>query len=332
MKWEKGFTARYTCTIVDPHTWRDIGQVNIVSGDISNSAESLRTSASLDTKEYLGEQWIRLYLEARQEGEASERVPLFTGLTSSPEKDMEGLRETYSVDCYSVLKPAEDILLQRGYYAPAGASGADLAKKLISVGGVIVTLEEGSPKLSEAIVAEDGESRLSMADKIITAIGWRLRVNGDGSVHIEPSSSEAVARFDPNDQDSIEPKVTEKYDWFVCPNVFRAVSGDTVAIARDDNPDSSLSTVSRGREIWMEDTSVTLNDGESLAAYASRRLKEEQSPSKTISYSRRFNPDLHVGDVIRMNYKNLSGTYRVTSQKITLGAGGKTSEEAEICL
>ena len=129
----------------------------------------------------------------------------------------------------------------------------------------------------------------------------------------------------------IEPSIAVEYDWYSCPNVFRAVQDDLSAVARDDDPDSPLSTVSRGREIWAEETSCDFNTGESIAEYAVRRLKELQSIAVTASYERRYHPDVLAGDVIRLRYpaQGLDGLYKVTSQSIELGYGAKTSEEVK---
>ena len=104
------------------------------------------------------------------------------------------------------------------------------------------------------------------------------------------------------------------------------------AIARDDRPDSIFSTVSRGREIWAEETSASLNAGESIAEYAIRRLKELQNVHRTITYNRRFFPDIYCGDIVNLNYmqQDISGNYRVKNQKITLGYNCTVNEEVEV--
>ena len=106
-----------------------------------------------------------------------------------------------------------------------------------------------------------------------------------------------------------------------------------VAIARDDDEGRALSTVSRGREIWMEETGCNLNEGEGIAAYAQRRLKEEQSRAYEVTYSRRFNPDITISDIVGLHYpqQGLNGDYKVISQRITLEAGGRTEEQVEYC-
>lgn len=329
MDWQHGFSATYCLMTVNSETWADDEELEIVEGTIERDEEAeLIESASITLAESVGETWIRIYLQARQESD-SEKVALFTGLTSSPERKLDGHRIAYPVECYSVLKPADDVLLLRGYTAPRGA-GAALVKELLNVIPAPVAAEDASPALSENIVAEDGETRLSMANKILAAIGWRLRIEGDGSVTICDRAAESSVRFDANENDVIETEVTDTNDWFECPNVLRAYTEEAgTAVARDDDPESDLSTVSRGREIWLEETDVNLNADENIAQYAIRRLREEQQHARTLSYNRRFFDGITVGDIITINYPGyeLTGDYRIKTQSITLGYGCRTAEE-----
>ena len=171
---------------------------------------------------------------------------------------------------------------------------------------------------------------MSMAKKVIDAIGWRLWISGNGTIHIDDGQTTEPVLFDSVSNDIMELEVTDEYDWYSCPNVFRAISDDLTAIARDDDPASSLSTVRRGREIWAEETSVALGSDESLAAYAYRRLKELQSPARTISYKRRFDPNVLVGSIIRISHSEIGieGSFKVTSQSLELTYGCRTTEDA----
>lgn len=366
MDWNKGYSARYEMTEVDPVTWRDISTLRLTGGKIDRSADGLKESADIDMTEDPGEKWIRIYLDARQNGAAS-RTALFTGLTSAPKREIDGRRNTFSAACYSVLKPCDDILMPRGWYAPAGADGAKLIARLLAViapvryagqrkvvnaidyitdeSSTMITNEQNnplgiinsvvtggdvvSPKLLTAIIAEDGETRLTMAQKIADAINWNIRITGMGEIVIEPYNTEIKAVFSP-DADMIEPKLSVENDWYSCPNVFRAIMDGMAAVARDDSADSRLSTISRGREIWQEETDCDLSGSETLSAYAIRRLKELQNPSKTVSYDRRYNPDVAIGSYVRLNYPQISGTVKVTSQSVTLGYACTTAEEGEM--
>ena len=330
MNWSKGFSARYYITLVDPVTWRDTERFEIISGNISRSGGTLMEAADLDAVAVPGngDVWIRIHMDARQEGAAAHEA-LFTGLMTAPAVSWNGNRKSYRVECYSVLKPAADVLLQRGWYAPAEMNGAELAARLLSIGTIQVEYEDNAPALASNIIAENNESNLSMAQKILDAIGWRIRISGMGQISICPQADTVSETFG-MENDCIELAVTDNRDWFSCPNVFRAVSDGLTAVARDDDEESPLSTVSRGREIWMEETSCNLNENESIAEYAVRRLKEEQSPSREISYNRRFFPDLYIGDMVRIHYpgQNIDSDFRITSQQIELGYGARTAEGA----
>lgn len=327
--WSRGYSASFYAERVDPATWRDVAVIRVTGGTIKREATGKRQSADISCVRYRipVEQWVRVYMDVRQDGAAA-HVPLFTGIAVSPDDDINGTLTTNTFTCFSVLKPAEDVLLTRGWFAPAQIDGAELVRRLLSVSPAPIIVEGESPALAESIVAEDGETHLSMADRILDAIGWRLRIDGDGTISIMPQAAEPSARFDPLDNDVVEPKIKVTADWYSCPNVMMVIAGDVTGIARDDDPDSPLSTVSRGREVWKQE-SVQLSVSESAAEYARRRLKELQRVRQTVSYTRRYLPDVMPGDLVGLNYpeQKLTGNYGVQSQSITLGYGARTAEQ-----
>lgn len=333
MDWKSGYSARYYITFVDPQSWKDGEIVDITDGSIQRSLDNLRESASITCRNYdeTSEKIIRVWLDTNQEGSVS-HTPLFTGYATTPSRSINGNKETKTLDCYSVLKPADDIFLDRGWYAAAKVDGTYIIKSLLSVIGTPIDISEEEDKnriLKQAIIAEEGETRLTMTEKILTAIGWRLKLNGLGEISIVPYLNEPIAYFDSIENDVIEPSLSVTYDWYACPNVFRAVDGSDFYVHKDENPNSIFSTVGRGREVWAEETSCVLNDGETLKGYAIRRLGELQRVSTTISYDRRYNPDIYPTDVVNLSYpkQEISGNYMVSSQTINLGFNAKTSEE-----
>lgn len=328
MKWQDGYSVNYYMTIVDKTTWKDIERFEITDGSVNRSLEGLRQSARVNCKgwDQDGEPYVRVYMDARQ-GDTGQRHALMTGLASVPQREYNGTLESDAVEIYSVLKPLEDIILPRGWYAAAGRSGAEVILSLMDIAAPVV-MDMTSPTLSESIIAEENETNLSMVEKILNAINWRLRINGDGSVHITPQADTPSVVFDPLNADFIEPNVSVEFDWFSAPNVFMATSGSLSGIARDDDPNSPFSTVTRGREVWAEDTMADLNSGETIAEYAKRRLKEEQQISQTASYSRRFIPDVIPSDIVQLHYpaQKLQGAYKIMSQTIQLGFAARTTE------
>lgn len=331
VNWNKGFSATFYASEVDPKTWKDIDRIEIKGGSVSVSNEGLRNAADIDCTDFdrTRELYVRVWMDARQAGEPSAHIAMFTGLASAPDRELNGTRRDDKIQLCSVLQPCQDVLLLRGWYAPAGAFASVVIRDLLSSTPAPVEIEGDTPALSDHIVAEGNENRLTMVDKILTAIGWRMSVRGDGVILIRPQPEAASAIFDPLENDCIETRIRDTYDWKSAPNVFRASTDARSVTAMDTDENSMLSISSRGREIWMEESDCNLNDGESLESYAERRLKEEQAVRRKLSYTRRFMPDLLVTDVVDLRYpaQDIYGNFSIESQSISLGYGAPVSEE-----
>lgn len=331
MDWSKGYSASYYMTIVDPNTWRDVGRVELLNGSISRKTSGLRQSADVTCTSFPEsvERWVRIWLDASQSGGTAHEA-LFTGLTSVSESNLNGSLSTFPLACYSVLKPASDIPMQKGSYYPADTLASDAIRDLLSVTPAPLFVSGTTPRLAQTIVAEGKETRLSMTEKILSAINWIMQILGDGTIVISPMSESETAVFGLAN-DVITPKVNLKADWFDCPNVFRATYGDVTVVVSDEDPNSPLSTVNRGREVWKTEDNVKLGTDEGIQQYAARRLKEEQSYAYTVSYTRRFDPAVNICDIVRLHYpgQGLMGKYIVTSQNIRLAPGANVSEKVQ---
>lgn len=335
MDWRKGFTAKYYLSFVDINTWRDTQRVEITGGTVKRELTGLRTSADVNCVNYgeNTEKLIRVWLDSDQIGSEGSHTPLFTGYASYPDKQINGNVDTETLQCYSVLLPASDIYLPRGWYAPIGIEAEVLIRSLLRPTKAIINVHEmknqNGAVLSRSVLAEAGETNLSMTEKLLEVMNWRMTIDGMGVVHISEYSAEPVATFDSISNDIVEPSLTVTHDWFSCPNVLRVIMDEQSAVAYDRDSDSPMSIERRGREVWFEEENVDLNTGESLQEYANRRLEELQRVSTSISYSRRFYPEIYPADTIRLNYpvQDIVGLFMVTSQTITLGFNARTSEE-----
>lgn len=333
MDWSKGFTSSFYASFVDPNTWSDDSFFDITGGSIQKSDDSLKESATIECMEYPydEEKWVRVWMDTNQEG-SSEHVPLFTGLAIYPSRSKHGMQEKNTLNCFSVLKPAEDILLQNGWYVGAGADVKTTLRKLLSYTKAPVEFsEKNNPVLTENILAEQGESALTMCWKIIDAIRWRMVIDGYGRITICPKATvdDISVTLDSLTYDVLETDLTLENDWYNSPNVLRVTVGEVTAVAKDEDPLSIYSIPNRGREIWTEERDVTLNSSETIGKYARNRLKELQVSTLKLSYSRRFNPDIQVTDLINIHYPevNINGICEVSSQTITIGNGARTSED-----
>ena len=329
MDYTRGYKASFYAMLLDPVTWLEIERIELISGSISRSNGGLEQTASLTVRDFDQEQehWIRVYMDATQEADV-DHVALFTGLVSAPKENVEGPVATHELECYSVLEPL-DVPLLFGEYIPYGMNAGTAIKRLLKPTPAPVDIAPDAPALEDYIVAEENETNVTMIQKVLDAIGWQMVIEGDGTIEVRPRPETVAASFSAIGMDVIEKTLSKTRDWFKTPNVFRATSGDMVAIARDDDPESSLSTVARGREVTSEETDVTLTSDEGLAEYAKRRLKEEQQIVESADYTRRFIPGVMVGDRVDINYDHLQGEYEVISQNISLTYNAQTEEQVE---
>ena len=327
MNYAAGYKATYYGTLIDPSTWTETDTIYLISGTVNNTAENQRQSASFQVENFdrTREHWLRVYMDVRQNEDIA-HIPIFTGVASAPREQDEGPIATNDLICYSVLEPA-DTPMTIGDYIARGVNAGQAIRRLLTTPAPVI-IDPEAPALQDYIVAEDNETNLTMAQKILDAIGWQMIIHGDGTIHVRPKPTEPAITFG-DDFDIIEPNISKARDWFKTPNVLKVTAGDAVAVARDDDPDSPLSVPSRGREIIKIERDVNLGDNEGLAEYAKRRLREEQEVAESVDYTRGFVPELYVGDLIQANYETLQGVYEVKSQTINLTHGGQTQEQAD---
>ena len=103
--------------------------------------------------------------------------------------------------------------------------------------------------------------------------------------------------------------------------------------AVNDDPDSPVSTVSRGRTVLHRETNPSLNGvptKEYLDLYAEDLLKSLSSVQHTITYSHGY-CDVRPGDCVRLNYTIAGITdikAKVISQSIKCKSGVPVTEKA----
>lgn len=332
MDYTKGYKAEFYSAFLDPVTWAEQERIELVSGSVSRTNSGLRASADLTVREYDQpiDRWIRIYMDCDQNGARSHEA-IFTGIVSTPGSDYNGAVSTVKLTAYSPLKAAEDIKLQLGWYVPAGRNGATVIQELLRKQPAPVEIRGTAPVLSEAIVAEQNENCLTMTEKVLSAINWKVQVAGDGRIILSPveANPEAVLLMSAGDNDIVETSFSKGRDWFSCPNVLFATTGSATYEAVDDDPDSELSTVSRGREVQVFEENVTLADNETIRKYAERRLRELQERTETASYTRRYMPEVYPDDAVSLSYSDLEGLFTIESQSITLGTSGRTKEDVK---
>ena len=152
------------------------------------------------------------------------------------------------------------------------------------------------------------------------------------------SSMQPVWTYTDDNSSILYPDVTYEQDLYGIPNVVEVIysDGNDYYHARvvNDDPDSIVSTVNRGREIPYRESNPSFTGIPTqtmVEEYATQLLQSLSSITCTVSYSHGYN-GVRIGDCVRLNYQRadlIDVKARVTNQTIKCEPGCPVSETAE---
>lgn len=331
----KGYSCEWRAMRVDPATWASHERMpGLLSASIERDSESEMLesgSASFDGDAGDGEIWCRLEMLAEQAGEA-ERSAVATVLLSPGDSTASLGGTTTEYQCRSALSPAADRVLLAGDYAPMGMDGAAYAAGLIAKCTPAPVTVEGSFTLSQHVVFAKGTTHLEAAWTLLDSAGWCVQIAGDGSIAVKPKPSDASLSLDQANASLLGTEVTLGGAMADVPNRYIAVDGEESAVAVNDAIGDPVSTHERGRYVDRYDESPQRVDGESLQAYAERKLAEASASVETRTYTREFAPGVMPFDIVSGSLASvgLDCVMRVKTQSLQIGKGLVVTETSEV--
>lgn len=341
--WRSAMTQTFEYYTVDPGTWRDVSRLDMVkSSSISrdDSAET-RGSATFDITGSLGECYVRVYLVTIQNG-IRESHPLGTYLIQTPSSSFDGMIRTVTVDAYTPLMELKEKLPPLGYSLLKGENIMDLAYRLIRENARAPVVSASCDKtLSGDFVANTDDTWLTFTSDLVMNAKYQIDLDELGRILFSPkqdmASLQPVWTYDDDNSSILYPSISMDHDLYGIPNVVEVVysNGKDNYYARvvNDDPNSPISTVNRGREIVYRDTDPAMSGDPTNAQiqeYAEQLLKDLSSIEYTVSYTHGYCP-VRVGDCVRLNYTRAGITdikAKVVSQNITCEPGAPVSEKA----
>lgn len=341
--WTRGYSATFRLYEVDPDTWADAGRLygatsaSVERTDDGDAPELESSSVEIDDDVGTGfrERLLRLVMIAVQDG-ARERVDVCTQrYAATSGKTHRGYR-TRSLKGRSVLHAAatSTTAMVYGPYVPAGSDGALEVARMLRAAGVGIVNVEGSFLLDEPYVFDRSENVLKSAWAILRAGGYRICIDGRGTVTVlqrAESGGEPALDLSGDLVRLVIPGIGDELDWSDIPNRYIAVDGSDVATVVNDDPLSLTSTVTRGHYVDRYDSSPIRINGESLEAYATRRLAEESIATDSRDIEREWWPGVYPGDLVRASLPRdgMQGEFRVRRQSLRCGAGIVVTERSE---
>lgn len=341
--WAKSAQRTYEYYTVDPGTWKDVKKLDTVtSSSISwdSTAETLG-SASFAITESVGETYVRVYMIIIQNG-VREKRPLGTFLLQTFPSRFDGRIHDVTVDAYTPLLELKENPPPIGYYLPEGTNIMDAAYDLVYEHARAPVVRVSCDKtLPYDFVSNTDDTWLSFLIDLIALAEYEFDLDEMGRILFSPKQDldalQPVWTYSDDNSSILYPDLSMDQDIYGVPNVVEVVySGDNGTFrARvvNDDPNSLVSTVSRGRELVHRDTNPSISGIPSEAQiqeYAERLLKSVSTLSYTLSYSHGYCP-VRMRDGVRLDYKRsgLSGVKaKVISQTIDCTPECKVSETA----
>ena len=242
---------------------------------------------------------------------------------------------TVSVQAYDRCWRVRDDYLTGLLYFAAGTLYLTAIENILTGCGISLVLAMPST----AVLAEDrewmtGTSKLEIVNELLSEINYNpLWFNADGAAVLEPVSVPSVDNIEHTlDSDSVQslllPQITRQTDVYNAPNVFVCVcsnvdkSGPLVATAINNNPQSPLSVMRRGRQIVKVENVKNIENQDALDALAARMRDESMIGGETITVTTALLPGFGVADVTALHYKDLSAICIEKAWEMQLGVGG----------
>lgn len=332
MDWGEGYTSTWRMYRVDEATWADAYPVDgFISAKITRAADGalLESGSFTIDGEAPGTGYYRLSMTARN-STGYERVDVATMRVEGTSGTYNRNSTTVTASGLSVLYPASVKKLLDGAYCPANTDAAVYVAQLLGSCIAAPIVVEVGFALNAPIVHEFGSSALDACWQVLGTIGAVMQLDGDGTVHIKMPDSAPALELDVAGASLVVPGVKRARNTAGIPNRYVAVGEFETAEAVNDDPASPVSTVSRGYEHTEVDESPTPVDGETLAAYAARKLQAASTVRDTRTYTREYWPGVLPYDMVAgsLSSVGIDGALRVTRQSLDCKHGILVTEEA----
>lgn len=315
---------------------------------IKESAE-----ASLVESYDFGPDLVRVHMNVRTVSGATLDAVLGTFLPVVPSVEITGARHTHSLKMYGRLQELLDDKFARPYTVEPGSDAVAVAARMCADAGLEVVAESSDYRTTNVRYygvgatqsnSETDETKLGAVNDLLDLAGFRsAHTDVYGRVVLEryrdPADIQTSWDFAEGPSARFETDMTEEYDYTSAANhvVVRYGEGDEAVVAEawDTDPNSPLSTVSRGRTITTSYSYTDLPEGKTDAErrdYASRRaatlLRTAQSVIRRVTMITAYTPT-GINDTVNLDYPTggVSGKFQIRTQRLSLLGGCPTEVE-----
>ena len=341
--WTRSMQQTFEYYVVDPITWKDMKKIeNVKSCSIDRDSDSdTLGTASFDVEKSIGECYIRIYLVTIQNG-VTEKHPLGTFLTQTPSTKNDGKAQTITVDAYSPLLELKENPPPIGYSV---LKGANIMDTVYTITKEHVRAPVVMPKCEDALyydfVANTSDTWSSFVSDLMSNAKYSFDLDEMSRILFSPKQDTASLQhvwvYDDDNSSILYPDVDLEHDIYGIPNVVEVIyshgAGHHYSRAVNDNPNSPISTVNRGREIThrvMDPDLIGDPTENQIDEYAEQLLRDLSSLEYTVTYTHGYCP-VRVGDCVLLNHSKArlnNVKAKVISQSIDCTPGCPVTETA----
>ena len=369
--YEPFISAKYRFMRVSRATGHETERITVIRGGsiTRNDDTRIKESAEFDMvgRYSFGPDFLRVYADFEWLDGTTEEVCLGTFLPVIPSREIYPGHSKAKIKLYGRLQELLDMKFAQPRTVPAGTNAVALAKQVCEEAGleVIADVSDFTTTLTRAyglgVTSQPsksdetqtlGDTLLDMVNDLLSLAGFRAAFTDPwGRIvmqkYKDPAEKPIVWDFTEGPQAKFEGRMSEERDYTSAANHVVVIYGSMgsggdkqtiVGEAVDEDPNSDLSTVSRGRVITRSYSYSELPPGETWVEqlhYANERAKSllmtAQSVIERVNFSHVYAPTA-LNDVVMLRYPSgeVNGRYQIRTQTIKLVAGCPVSCEARI--
>lgn len=326
--WSASMQQTYEYYVVDPGSWKDKTRIDMVKSCTIHRDLEVETlgSAEIDVAETTGECYIRVYLVTNQ-NELIERFPLGTFLVQTPGLSFDGKSSSTSMDAYTPLLELKENKPPIGYSLLRSENIMERAYQITrdNTRAPVVKTTNIKKGLHSDFVANTEDTWLTFTRDLIANAKYKFDLDEMGRILFAPeqdtASLQPVWTYNDGNSSILYPDIEMSHDLYGIPNVVEVIysSGNECYYGKavNDDPNSPISTINRGRTITHRVTNPELSGiptKQHVQEYAEQLLRELSTLEYTVSYTHGYCPT-RLGDCVRLDYAR-AGLHNIKAKVI----------------
>lgn len=348
---DKIHRTSYRFMRVNRATGNEVERLTVLKGGTVTRNDDVRVKETAEAQVVgymdLGPDLVRIYMEAEFADGSTQDAVLGTFLPVVPSRSINGWYSTSSVKMYGRLQELLDDRFSRPVTVPKGTNAVAKAREVCAQAGLEVVSDASDYTVTDPRVygvgaeqnnSETDDTKLGMVNDLLDLAGFRSAFTDPmGRVvfrrYRDPGELPVSWSFEEGPGARFEGVMTEERDITDAANHVVVRYGDVtdyvVGEAWDTDPNSELSTVSRGRTITRAYSYNNLPPGKTASerqAYATQRaaslLSTAQSVIRRVRMTHVYAP-VTVNDVVSISFPSgdVEGSFQVRTQTIRLSGG-----------